>query len=112
MAVINFTKEVLSTDSIRVTWPNVTGSDTGAPFSTSGFNDNTFQVLGPTFDGAVTIEGSNDDSTFATLTDVHNNACSYTAAAIATLTEACSFIRPAAAAGTSDNTVIVIFRRG
>ena len=90
-----------------VIWSNVTGGDEGQPIDLSNYPDKTIQVIGPTFSGAVTIEGSNDETNYATLTDNIGLPLSFTAVAMKYITENPKLIKPAVAAGTSANTIII-----
>lgn len=60
----------------------------------------TVQLLG-TFGGTVTMEGSLDNTTWATLTDLQGNSVAKSAAALETIQEVPIWIRPSGGAGTT-----------
>jgi hypothetical protein len=112
MAVKGFDEKIIATNAMLITWKDLEGGDTGEPRDLSDYNDNTVQVTGATFDGAVTIEGSNDGLVWNTLTlQGLGLPASFTATGSGNLIEAHKMIRPAVAAGTSDNTVSILIRR-
>lgn len=63
--------------------------------------------------GTVTIQGSNDGTNWATLTDPQGNALTFTTAKIEAVQELTRYIRPASVAGdgTTNLTVIILLRR-
>ena len=91
-----------------------TGSDTGTPWEAADFADCTVQ-FGGTFGagGTVVLEGSNDGSTYATLTDSAGSAISITAAGVKLVSEKPRYIRPRVSAGdgTTSITVTMYARR-
>lgn len=60
--------------------------------------------VGGTFGGAtVTLQGSNDGTTYATLKDLQGNNISFTAAGQAEFSSGCPFIKPNISGGTGDS---------
>ena len=75
------------------------GNESGAPFLNNTRPDRTVQVTG-TFDSAtVLIEGSNDNSTWATLTDIDATALSFTSTALKLIRECPAYLRPTVSGG-------------
>lgn len=94
---------------VATTWATLDNGETGDALEFCGSGDRSAQVTG-TFGAAVTIEGSNDGTTYFTLTDPQGNAISMTANGLEQIMEITRFIRPkkGAAAGTVK---VVIFTR-
>ncbi len=90
------------------------GTDVGVAIEMPGSADRSVQVLG-TFGtgGSLRIEGSNDGSTYAVLTDPQGNALDFTTAKIETVMELTRYIRPRITAGdgTTSLTCVVLMRR-
>lgn len=118
MAVDNGTvsRNIGSADGsvIKVTFAGLDNGDSGAPIDMAEWADVSVQVLG-TFGagGTVVIQGSNDNSTFATLNNPANEPLSFTAAGIEQVLERPQWLRPNVTAGdgTTDLTVIFTLRR-
>ena len=113
MATIAFTTTVLPQgDARRVdirTWV-VAGatSDVGTPYTAYLRPDKTIQLIGTFSSTTVLIEGSNDGTNWATLTDADGNLCSFTSADMVFVREAPQFMRPNASGGTGSITVILV----
>lgn len=80
------------------------------------YADRSVQLIGSVgnFDsGTVVLEGSNDGTNYATLTDPQGNAISKTAAGIEQVTEQVLFARPSSSGGGASHavTVVVVCRR-
>lgn len=121
MATINPSITPLSTfgntECNVVVWTPMTqtGSDVGSPFENPGQADRSIQVTGTVGAGGnLRIEGSNDGSTWATLTDPQGNALDFTSAKIEQVSEITRYIRPRVTAGdgTTSFTVTMLARRG
>jgi hypothetical protein len=99
--------------SVLMTWTGLLNGDTGAPLTFHDYPDRTFQVTG-TFGtgGSVNLEGSNDGTNWAILTDPQGNAITKTAAGMEAVTETPRYMRPNVTAGdgTTDLTVTVFAR--
>src|SRR3990172_5773841 len=89
-----------------VIWAALGSAETGDAYEFAGSGDRSVQVDG-TFGAAVTIQGSNDGTTYYTLTDPDGNALSFTANALEQVLEITRYIRPAkgVAAGTVKVTI-------
>lgn len=120
MATLNYSSDSVKTFRDRVlivTWSPLThtGSDQGAPLEMPGFADRSVQVSG-TFGsgGSVRIEGSNDGTNYAVLTDPQGNALDITAAKIEAIMELTRYIRPRVTAGDGSTslTVSMLIKRG
>lgn len=113
MAVRTPTIEIMGERSMRATWSGLLNGDTGAPIDWANYMDRSIQVKG-TFGtgGSVAMEGSNDGTTFNSLSDLRGNALAVTTAKIEQI-EDCSFkIRPSVTAGDgTTNLTVVLFAR-
>lgn len=91
------------------------GTDVGVPLEEPGRADRSVQVTG-TFGagGNLRIEGSNDGTNYATLTDPQGNALDFTTAKIEQVSEITRYLRPRVTAGdgTTSLTVTIMARRG
>ena len=83
-------------------------AETGDAFQNPGSSDRSVQVSG-TFGtgGTVVIEGSNNGSTYSTLTDPQGNALSFTSANIEAVQELTRYIRPRVTAGDGTTSLTV-----
>ena len=96
-----------NSDFMLVTWNGLALNDTGLPFVLSQYADRSVQVVG-TFGvgGIVVIEGSNDNSNYATLNDPQGNPISFTLTnKIETISEIVVAIRPKVTAGDGTTAV-------
>lgn len=99
-----------------IQWTPMTnsGSDVGTPVEMPGSADRSVQVTG-TFGtgGSVRIEGSNDGTNYAVLTDPQGNALDITTAKIETIMELTRYIRPRVTAGdgTTSLTVTMLVKK-
>ena len=97
-----------------VTWTGLANGDDGSAYADVDFVDRTVQIQG-TFGagGSITIEGSNDGTTWFALTDPQGNAITKTAAGIEIVEEAPLYTRPRVTAGdgTTALTVVLLARR-
>jgi hypothetical protein len=102
MATINATITVMEDGVVLVKWLGITEADTGTPVNLARFPDRTVQVLGDfTTSGAITLEGSNDGTNYATLTDPQGDAIVITSQGLRLIAENPLYIRPRATAGSS-----------
>jgi len=91
-----------SAGSIIVTWAAMANADTGTAFQVPSAANLTFQHSG-TFGGAtIVLQGSNDGTSWATLTQTggSNVAFSYTTAGIHCPVEMPVYVRPVTSGGT------------
>lgn len=99
-----------------IQWTPMTfsGTDVGTAVEMPGSADRSVQVTG-TFGtgGSVRIEGSNDGTNYAVLTDPQGNALDITAAKIETVMELTRYIRPRVTAGdgTTSLTVTMLVKK-
>lgn len=69
-------------------------------------------TIGGTFGGATAVlQGSNDNTTYGTLTDLAGNAVSATAAKFQEFSSSALYLKPAVTGGTGDNVDIVVLMR-
>lgn len=112
MAVIAFAlssliPQVWANNVAMYTWAAIPADSSGASVSGPGFTDRSFSISG-TFGGAtVVIEGSNDGVNYFTLHDPFANALSFTAAALAEVTEMALYMRPRVIGGTASAVDVV-----
>ena len=88
-----------SNESIVVTWSAMATGDTGEPVSLAEYGDRTFQVGGTIGGATLTIEGSNDGTTWNTLNDCQGVALALTTAAIKMCRERPMYVRPNCSGG-------------
>lgn len=99
----------------QATWtPLTTTNADGSPFEFPDWADNTVHVFG-TFGvgGTVLVEGSNDGTNWATLTDSNGTTLSLTVASVKAINERPRYLRPRVSAGdgTTSITAILLARR-
>lgn len=95
-----------------VFWETMTTTnDTGLPYAKPQFSDRSIQVTG-TFGAAgnLRVQGSNDGTNWATLTDPQGNALDITSAKIEQISEVTQYIRPFVSGGdgTTDLDVTIL----
>lgn len=89
------------------TWPSMAQGDSGDPLPFSQYADKSVQVAG-TFGGAtLRVEGSNDGTNWATLTDPQGNDLLITSAKIEMVTEATLWVRPVVVSGDGTTSLTV-----
>ena len=90
--------------AIIFAYNGISESDTSpSPFEAIEWADRSVQVAGTFNAGTLTIEGSNDGTNWAALTDPQGNALAITAAKIEQLSEITRYVRPRVTAGTGVN---------
>jgi len=96
------------------TWTGLDSDDSGIPIEAVDYVDRTVAITG-TFGagGSITLQGSNDNTTWFALTDPQGNAVTKTAAGMELISEAPVYIRPLVTAGdvTTSLTVKLFCRR-
>lgn len=102
----------LKGDGFTFTWTPITNANAdGAPVSSVLTGDRCVQVSG-TFGGAtITMQGSLDGSTWATLSDPTGTALTFTAAGLKGISEAAKFIRPLLSGGSGSSVTVRLFVR-
>jgi hypothetical protein len=96
--------------AIVVTWAALAGTDVGSPFRVPSSADLTFQVSG-TFGGAtVTLQGSNDSTTWHGLSQkgVGATTMSYAVNTVHACNETPLFVRPFVTGGTSSSITVIL----
>lgn len=90
------------------TWTGLDSDDSGSPIECVDYTDRTVAITG-TFGsgGSVTLQGSNDGTTWFALTDPQGNAITKTAAAMELVIEAPVYIRPLVTAGDGTTSLTV-----
>lgn len=102
-------------DSVQlVVWAGMANGDTGAPIKLPAHADRSVHISG-TFGagGTCVMQGSNNSSSYVTLTDPQGNALSKTAEAVEVIEEVTLLTRPNVTAGdgTTAITVSMLLRR-
>ncbi len=116
MAVIAPTYTTVGGDGsvVKIQWANMANGDTGTPISFTQWADRSIQVSG-TFGagGNLRWQGSNNETTYDTLTDPQGNALDIGAAKTEAITEITVLARPNVTAGdgTTSMTVTLVARR-
>lgn len=85
--------------SVLYTWAPLALGDDGEPAGLSQYADKSVQVSGVFGGATLAIEGSNDGSNWAPLSDPQGNNLNFTAAKIEMVSEATQFIRPRVVGG-------------
>jgi hypothetical protein len=98
-------------ESWTVEWTNLTGTDTGVQMSLGDANDKSVQITGALGGGTITIEGSNNGTDWAVLSDPQGNPLVFTSSGkIEAILEAVAFLRPSFTGVT--NASVFVFARG
>lgn len=108
MATRNLTKTSIGRSSYMTEWSGLTNGDDGEPSNLFGAADRSVQVTG-TFGvgGSLRIEGSNDGTNYAVLTDPQGNDLDIIEAKIEAVTENVRYIRPRVTAGDGTTSLAV-----
>jgi hypothetical protein len=111
MAAVNPTISILDGNDksvILVTWNGLNNNDrTGAPVQFVRHADRSVQFNGTFNTATVVLQGSNDDSTYFTLTDPQGNLISSNAALGESVTELTRSTRPRISGGGGAENVVV-----
>jgi len=114
-AVITNSTAGISRASYTVFWEGLDSDDSGAVQQLSDYADRTVQVVG-TFGsgGSISLQGSNDGTTWAILTDPTGVALTFTSTGLRAVTEATRYVRPLVTAGdgTTDLDVYLFLTGG
>ena len=97
--------------SAIVQWTPVTEADTCSPVELVGLPDRSVQIAGTFGSATIVLQGSNDGTNYATLTDPQGNAISKTAAAIEMVAEVARYTKPSTSGGTSSSITITMLCR-
>lgn len=87
-------------ESSLVTWTGLLNGDDGTPVQLGAYSDRSVQ-FGGTFGagGTIVLEGSNDGTTYFTLTDPQGSAISKGSASLEGVVEPTRYVRPRVTAG-------------
>ena len=113
MATIDNTTHASGNDrSFVARWSHMAQNDVGAAIGNAQYTDRSFQVAGNFGGASVSVEGTNDDTNWAPLTDLQGNALTFIAPKIEFVTEATLRIRPKVTGGdgTTDITVSALLK--
>lgn len=95
--------------SVTAVWASMGNADTGTAVDYNHFLDRSIQVTG-TFGGAtVTVQGSNDGTNFATLSDYQGNLLTLTAAGLKPIAEGVRYIRVITSGGSGTVVTVTLF---
>jgi hypothetical protein len=115
MATISAAVSRISNNSVVITWTGATNGDTFEPVPSefADYSDRSIQASG-TFGGAtINLQGSNDGTNYANLSDPQGVVIGLTAAGIKQVLEAVRYQRPAISGGTGSSINVTMFlRRG
>lgn len=102
-------------NAVLVVWSGMLNGDDGAPFEHADFGDKSIQFQGTAGAGlSVNLEGSNDGTNYAVLTDPQGNAITKTAVGtLEVVSENTRYTRPRVTAGdgTTNLTISLWARR-
>lgn len=91
------------------TWTGVTEADTFVAAEVGGQTDRSVQATGTFGSATLLVKGSNDGTTYLTLTDPQGNAISKTADALEQIEEGTRYIQPTHSGGTGETIKVIIF---
>ena len=114
MATITPVESSLGLNITKITWTGLSTADTATAVAPAGAVPicGFVQITG-TFGGAtIVLQGSNDNSNWATLKDTSGTAISVTAAGAADFSTAAAYIRPSSSGGAGDDVNVVVVMRG
>ena len=110
MSTINSTNTATGNSrSLVVNWLALGAGDDGARVEHAQYSDRSVQVVG-TFGGAtLALEGSNNGTDWAVLTDPQGNLLNITSAKIELVAEATRYVRPVVVGGTTPSLNVHLF---
>jgi len=100
--------------SPRFVWDDIVTGDTLVGLATpNGSARHASVQIGGTFGGAtVTLQASNDDTTYFAIKDIHGAAISATAAGGFEFASSAAFLRPTITSGSTNSVVVSVVLRG
>lgn len=113
MATITPTRGTIAVNIESLTWTGLSTADTADGLIVMGASPaiGCMQCSG-TFGGAtITLQGSNDGSTYASVTDAAGNAITLSAAGLKDFSTAAAYLRPSSSGGTGDDVNVVVVLR-
>jgi len=96
----------------KAVWTALGDADQGSAIKVPMGSEKSFQVFGTFGSATVVLQGSNDGTNWASLTDPQGNAISKTAAALEAVSEHTLYIRPSTSGGTGTNVDVIVFIAG
>lgn len=94
------------------TWTPIGDADTCTAIPMSGSSDRSVQITGTFGSATIVIQGSNDGTNYAPLTDPQGNAISKTSAAIEQISELTRYIKPTTSGGTGSAITVSLLLKG
>lgn len=114
MATITPVRASVQAGIEKITWTNLSTADTATEVMVMGASGaiGAMQVTGTFGSATITLQGSNDGTNFAAITDPSGNDIAVTAAGIVDFSTAAAYIRPSSAGGTADDVTVTVILRG
>lgn len=94
------------------TWSAVGNADTGTAVSLALGSEKSVQMVGTWASATIVLQGSNDGTNWAALTDPQGNAISKTADALEAVSEHTRYIRVSSSGGAGTNVNVIVFVKG
>lgn len=94
------------------TWAAIGDSDTCTAIQMCGAADRSVQITGTFGSATILLQGSNDGTNYATLTDPQGNVISKTSAAIEQIEELTRYIKPSTSGGTGSAITVSVLLKG
>ena len=94
MATIGVKSEAVAKGVYKHTWTSLASGDGGAVADVAGHEIMSVQVEGTFASGTTTIQGTNDKSNYATVTDLNGNNLAFTAAGLDSIQQSVLGVRP------------------
>ena len=111
MAAIGYTVQYLQEMTMLATWPALNSTDTtGVPFEAPDYSDMTVQISGTFGAGTLTMQGSNDGTTWFSLTDPQGNAIAKNSAGMECIEEAPRYVRPSLGSANTTDSINVLLK--
>lgn len=94
------------------TWAAIGDADTCTAIPMSGAADRSVQITGTFGSATIDIQGSNDGTNYAVLTDPQGNTISKTSASLEQIMELTRYIKPVTTGGSSSSTTVSLLLKG
>lgn len=113
MATITPVRDSVAVNIERITWTDLSTADTATSVLVmcAAPAIGSMQVTGTFGSATITLQGSNDGTNFAAITDLAGNDCALSAAGLVDFSTAAAYIRPASSGGTADDVTVTVVLR-
>ena len=111
MATISPTSSQAALGVVEITWDALGSNDDGASVQVASHADKTVQVTGTFSTATVALQGSNDNTNWATLNDLDGTGISVTVASLVGVRENPLYIRPLLSGGGSPTIKVVLIAK-